>query len=94
MLQKRGNQYENSGGTYTRMYQTYSAAMSAVDARRRALRSELKRCVQQKTGDRQSIYTQYRLERRIALLTAEHSELAEAMRSIAVYANDERGTLI
>ncbi|MBR6761423.1 MAG: hypothetical protein IKM30_05260 [Oscillospiraceae bacterium] len=94
MLQTQGRRYEKNAGEYARMYQTYRAALRALDARRRALCSELKCCMQHKAGNRQSAYQQYRLEQRIALLTEEYGELAEAMRCIAVYANGKRGACV
>ncbi|MBQ6040547.1 MAG: hypothetical protein IJL32_07240 [Oscillospiraceae bacterium] len=74
---------------YTRMLAQYEQAAKSVHSRIVLLRAELRQLRRSRLGTAESARTQTVLEKRIALLCEEHTDLLYAMCSIRVYAEKE-----
>ena len=74
---------------YTRMLAQYEQAAKSVHSRIVLLRAEIRQLRRSRLGTAESARTQTVLEKRIALLCEEHTDLLYAMCSIRVYAEKE-----
>ena len=74
---------------YTRMLAQYEQAAQSVRSRIVLLRAELRQLRRRRLGTAESARAQTVLEKRIALLCEEHSDLLYAICNIRVYAEKE-----
>ena len=74
---------------YTRMLAQYEQAAQSVRSRIVLLRSELRQLRRRRLGTAESARAQTVLEKRIALLCEEHTDLLHAICSIRIYAEKE-----
>jgi len=74
---------------YTAMLRSYEQAAEKLRLRRAALTVLLRAASEQKQGTAASARKQKELEERIELLRTEYYELAEVMREVRIYAEQE-----